>query len=361
MAIDIQPILDEVNGLVEAETANISNAVFQEYIQNSDFVAQHDILTGIEGGTLVPIIDAEPDYGFLKTNQTGSSCSFNECDYSATSSAKKWEPADYNCEIAICKQDLERDFRKFWNIRCKDFSGETDAFIQFLVELLGRNQNASLWRIGYFDYLDNTNADFAGIDGFFPQWMALAPVGDDQRVEIPENAGATFEDQMALAPDRGYQVYKEMYDKMVMQAPWMINKANLAIETTPELAFNYLNWLQENKEVTCCFNTNNDGVTSSAYSLDNLNYLGVPIIVRWEWQRIIRYFAQASGTVAYDNPHRAVLTYRANKPVGTCELEYLKKFEMFYEKQRGDRTLYLRTESSLDAKVVLDEDFILAI
>ena len=69
-----------------------------------------------------------------------------------------------------------------------------------------------------------------------------------------------------------------------------------------------------------------DGATSSGYALDRLNYMGIPIIIRNEWTEIIQWQAGATPTV-YDKPHRAVLTYDGNKPLGTCDQNKLKEFK----------------------------------
>lgn len=356
MAIDLGPILSNINSLCEADGASISEAVFAKYLLDASFAQHHEIMTGVRNGKMIPIIDAKPDYGFLKVSP--GDCQTNTCDYDATSSDKKWHPADYSCRVPICKETLDCDFRKFWGMRCKDFDDENDAFMQFLIEKIMESVNSSQWRIGYFDSLANANPDFAGIDGLFAQWLALAPVGSPNRFEIPENALATIPAQMALDPARGYDVLKEMYDYAAVNIPHILTTPGIHFDITPVLAYNYLAYLRDNKEVNCCFNTANDGITSSGYAIENLNYLGIPIDVRNEWRNIIEWQATESGATNYDNPHRAVLTYRGNKPVGTCDTEAFEKFRLFYDEK--DLTLLIDVGSSFDTKVIIDTDFVLA-
>lgn len=356
MAIDISGILEEVNGLCAADKANINSVIFKRYLEDADFPAHHEILTEIRNGQLVPIIDAAPDYGFLKVSPGG--CGVNTCDISTTSSVKKWAPADYNCRVTICKEDLDCDFRKFWDMNCKDYDNMEDAFIDFLVMQINKNVNSSQWRIGYFDDTEGENPDFAGIDGLFKQWAAIATVGSNQRVEIAENSEATFADQLALGDDTGYTVFKSMYDLAAVNNPQLLSSPGLHFDATPQLAYNYLQYLQANREVGCCFNLQNDGITSSGYSLDTLNYLGIPIRIRNEWWNIIQWQAAEASATNYDDPHRAVLTTRGNKPVGTCDDDAFREFDMFYD--RKDREILITVGSSFDAKVVVDSDFILA-
>lgn len=356
MAVNIDPILSEINDLCSADKANINEAIFEAYVQDESFTAHHTVLTEIRNGRLIPIINARPDYGYMKVAQ--GNCQMNVCDVTATSSAKKWSPVDYNCRLEICKEDLECDFRAFWNMKCKDFDNMNDAFIQFIVGKVKENLNASQWRIGYFDDSADTNPDYAGIDGLFKQYLAIAPTGSDQRFEIPENAEATIADQMSLDPDRAYNLFKAMYAWAALNNAQLLSKADIHFDVTPELAHNYLAWLMDNKEVNCCFSTT-DGVTSSRYALDSLNYLGVPIRIRQEWSNIIKWDQEQSGSANYDNPHRILLTTKGNKPIGTCDSESFSKFDMWYD--RRDKIILIDTETSFDAKVVVDKDFAIAI
>lgn len=356
MAIDLTPILSEVNDLCSADKANINNVIFATYLEDSSFPQHHQINTEVRANSIIPFIDAKPDYGFLKVKP--EACGMNVCDYNATSSAKKWNPADYNCRVTICKDTLDCDFRAFWNMNCKDYDNMEDAFMQFLVNKLLESQNASQWRIGYFDTLANTDPAYAGIDGLFAQMLAAAPVGSWNRIAIPENAEVTIPAQMTLAPDRGYQVLKAMYDAAAINNPALLQTAGLHFDLTPELAYNYLQYLQENKEVLCCFSTT-DGITSSRYALDGLNYLGIPIQVRNEWKSIIQWQQAQSGAANYDNPHRAVLTYTNNKPVGTCDMDAFENFDMWYD--RKDKEIIIDIETSFDAKLLNNTDFVIAI
>lgn len=356
VAINITPILDEVNDLCSADKANIASAIYEEYVEAAPFAANHTIETDVRAGSLIPLIDAAPDYGFMKVSQ--GNCNMNECDITTESSAKKWNPVDYNCRLIICKDDLDCDFRKFWNMRCKDFDNMEDAFMQFLVERVNVNFNASQWRIGYFDTSTNTDTDYAGIDGLFHQWLALAPVGAPNRFVIPENAEATIADQLDLAPDRAYTLFRQMWLWASVSNTSLFSQPNLRFEVTPELAYNYLAYLQDNKEINCCESAT-DGITSSRYNIAGLNYLGIPIVIREEWRQIIQWQQQQSGAANLPNPHRAVLTYRDNKVIGTCDQEAFRNFDMFYD--RKDRKIYIDIATSMDAKVLVNQGFALAI
>lgn len=356
MAINIDPILTAVNSLCAADKADFSNVIFSNYVKGENFAQHHELMTEVRNNEVIPYIDSKPDYGFLKVSQSG--CASNICDVNATASVKRWNPVDYDCRLVICKKDLTCDFRKFWDMNCKDYKNMNDAFMQFIVGKVNENFNASQWRIGYFDDNANTDEDYAGIDGLFKQWLALAPVGAPNRFEIPENDEATIAEQMQLAPDRAYTIFRDMFRWASTNNTALLASQGLHFDVTPELAWNYLFYLQENKEVQCCFSST-DGITGSKYSMDQLNYMGVPIFIRHEWQQIVQWQQQQAGSVNLPDPHRAVLTTRGNKPAGTCDAAAFRDFDMWYNKD--EKKIKIDIATSFDMKVLRNTDFAIAI
>lgn len=356
MALNIDPILTSVNSLCSADKVDISNVIFQNHLEDAPFAAHHNVMTEVRNGQLIPYMDAKPNYGFMKVSQ--GNCVSNVCDVNTTSSTKKWSPIDYNCKLSICKEDLSCDFRKFWGMKCKDFDNMNDAFIAFIVDRVNSDFNSSQWRIGYFDTSTNTDPEYAGIDGLFQQWLALAPVGSPQRFPIPENAEPTVAEQMDLAPDRAYNLFRDMFRSASINNPTLLASPGLHFDVTPVLAWNYLFYLQENKEINCCFSTT-DGITKSAYSIDNLNYMGVPIYIRNEWKGVIEWQQSEAGSVNLPNPHRAVLTTVGNKPIGTCDAEAFRDFDMWYNKD--EKKVKIEIATSFDAKVLRNDEFLIAI
>ena len=355
MAINIDGILSEVDSLCAADKVSINEAIFETYVKDEAFTQHHNFMTDIRNGRLIPLINAKQDYGFLKVRP--GNCQMNVCEISTTSSVKKWNPADYNCRLVICKDDLACDFKKFWDMKCKDYSNMEDAFIQFLVQKTAENVNASQWRIAYFDDSENDNPDYAGIDGLFAQYMEIVQTNTDQHFAIPENLEATTAAQLALADGRALGLLKAMYNWAASYNSALLLSPDVHFDITPELAFNYLASLQAG-EVNCCYPGSADGITSSRYSLDTLNYMGVPLRIRNEWRGVIQWEAEMEGAANLNNPHRIVLSTKANKPIGTCDEASFDDFDMFYEKK--DKKIYIDVQTSFDAKVLVDTDFAIA-
>lgn len=358
MAIDLSGILEDVNNLCSADKVSINETIFERYMKDEAFNQHHTVLTEVRNGRLVPIMKANPDYGFLKVRP--GNCQMNICSITGTTSNKKWAPVDYNCRLEICKDTLDCDFKMFWDMKCKDYDNMEDAFIDFLVAKTQENVNASQWRIAYFDDSENEDDEYAGIDGLFAQYAAIvATTGHtDQLFNIPENEEATIADQMDLADGRALGLIKDMYNWAGLNNPTLLTSADAHFDITPELAFNYLASLQSG-EGGCCWPGADDGITSSRYDINNLNYMGIPIRIRHEWKGVIVWEQEQSSAANFNNPHRILFTTKSNKPIGTCDDNSFNSFDIFYDKK--DKEIIIDVETSFDAKVILDRDFAIAI
>ena len=358
----LNALLLAANTISKSNSANANNLVFQEIMETSDFTMHHSISTGIEANDMVPVLEKTKQYGFLKASDITQGCNFNQCSVVDTITHQFWSPNKYDCELEICLSapSFTRDFKAFWNLNCADYDKNVDSvLIAYIIDRVKDYHNQSLWRIAYFDYKANPNPGFAGIDGLFVQYQAVATTTNvEQRVVITENSATTIAGQMTLTADAGKNYLKAMYDKMMEFRPHLLNKVGLRFEITRKLATNYLHWLQENREVNCCYNMNHDGTTSSGYNLNNLNYMGIPILIRDEWTDIIVLLAGASATV-YDKPNRILLTYDGNKAIGTCDEDQLKHFKIVFDEVT--EIIHVRAKTTLDVKVPLVQDFILAI
>lgn len=360
---NIEDLIDASVDLAEARQLNIDNVIFEDVVETSDFASKHYIQTGVEHNTPILAWEQPKNWGFLKKS-ADTGCTWNSCTLSSEPTKKLWSPVNYDCSLEFCWNDpqITKNFRAFWNLKCQS-DPETDfnnAFYAFVVDQMSKAVNDSHWRIAYFDYKDNDNEDFAGIDNFFIKMLSILtdPVlAAVQRVTIAKNSQTTIANQMNLAADDAYKIFKEQYTKMLTSRPYMMTKPGLKFRVTQELALNYLMWLQDNKEINCCFSPT-DGVTTSKYSLENLNYMGIPIQIEQEWSDLIKYLAGPSAT-AYDKPHRSLLTYDTELSVGTCDMTAFKNMKRVYDPLT--EKLHLRVKTNIDVNVTFDKNFILAI
>ncbi len=371
LGIDISPILNEINNQSSAFSLEFSKLVYEDVMKSRSIKEMHNIHEGVENGEKIPLAKKGKGYKYMKSKEgLDSQCGYNECEVSATFSTKKWETHKYNCEQKLCIKDIEQDFAKWWGLNCKDLNPESEtdvknAFIDFLIDLKSNALTDSLWTKVWFTSMSYTKAsDLYGADGLFTQMLAIAPdTNKKQRVVISENSNKTFDEQLALDPQRGYETYSKMYD-LALKNKGVRKVKNAIIYTTEDLAINYLQYLRDNNQVNCCFK---EDVTKGVYSLDNLNIFGMPIKIVPEWDEIIQgtdddgnpYFAELNDGTKWTSPHRAVLTYKENMPVGTCNSGNFDKVRVIFDVIT--ELTYLRSEYSVGAMVLKDNDFIIAV
>lgn len=358
--IDITPILTQIATPSDALNLAFSQLIYTKYLDSANVTEFTELQTGVKCGAKIPFADKGKNYNFMKSKASlTSQCDFNECDVTTTFSVKEWDTHAYNCEVKLCKADLECDFQKWFNESgCNEADDLGDNFIQFLVDWMGDALIDSHWvKVWFADSSVAPTSGLFGADGLFVQALAAAPVGAPNRIEILENAQTTYATQTALAAQTGYEVFSAMYDAMLMNEQLLSMESGISILATKGLVVNYLQYLRQNNQVDCCFK--ND-VTQGVYTLQNLNIFGVPIRIMNEWDEIIRgtYFTELNDGTQWNAPHRAILTYKENLQVGTCNADTLDEVEVLYNPY--DKNISIRSEYEIGTTIMFDNELILA-
>lgn len=363
VTMDLTPILSEMTSESSVMSLKFSELVFKKYTETRSILEFNDLKTGIKCNSKIPFADLGNDYRYMKSKEAlTSQCDFNECDVNITFSTKTWQTHAYNCQVSICRADLDCEFESYFGKNCQTDMDKEDLFIQFLVDYVTDKLVKSHWVKTWFTGSSyNTSSDLYGSDGLFVQMLAAAPVGSSNRIEIPENSQPDYASQMTLDPERGFKVYSEI-QKRLLKNRSLRGIKGLVIHTTEDLAINYMEYLQNNNQVNCCYKAD---VTQSIYTLDSLNIFGIPIKVVPEFDDIIQgvvggtpMFSELNNGTVYNAPHRAFVTYKENIPAGTCDSEKLQNVELLYDPYK--RTMNIRTEYEMGSALIKDEDLILA-
>ncbi len=187
--------------LSEKEKLSIINKKRESVIKNKK-------KTGVKKGDKIPLADKGKNYNYMKSKEgLTSQCDFNECDVTVKFSTKKWDTHAYNCEVKLCRADLESDFLEYFGTKCNAETDVQDAFIKFLVDWVNDALIASHWvKVWFTSGSYPTTSGLYGADGLFTQMMGVAQVGSTQRIEIPENKNNDYATQLALDPQRGFEV-----------------------------------------------------------------------------------------------------------------------------------------------------------
>lgn len=335
------------------EATAVSQAIFLALIEESELSEDHDIVTGIEHKTQIPFIG---NLGLVGKKITGCSRETNDSTIPVTE--KWWDPEHIGDRLKHCAKDVPALLKLFKKAKRMnpDFFDRIDAeeFGVIIAKVLDA-MNSMLNRLVWFGDKNAANVGDSGlikdgvdvayfniINGLFKQIMTEIPDSAPNYVEIAANDGATYNDQ-TLSDGDALKIFRKMHNALDARFFQAINQgAQPRLLVTRELMQNYWDTL-EDKSLGFTLQETQDGVTK-------MNYRGIPIKVRYDWDNNIRSF-QDNGT-KWNLPHRAILTVKENIPVGTLSTEDLDNLESWYEKK--DKANYIDFDLTLDAKHLLE-------
>lgn len=364
--VDPQVLLDAISNISDAERMAFNRVVWEEYIVSGSITEYHNIVTGVRCGAPIPYGNKKQGYGFMQNAASlASQCDDILTEVGAALSTKQWNPGLYTNTLELCYADIECKMREWFSSeKCNSSDPIGTQYWNFLVSLVGEQLRNSHWAKTYFGATTSTSAALNGHNGVFTQYLGITNTNTDQRIAIAENAGATYVAQK-LADDTGFETFRDMHER-AEDSFSLRSKGMLPIKSTRALATNYLRWLRNNKQVGCCeFDTN-----SNMFSLDNINIFGRPIKIIDEWDEIIMgtspdsngvevpHFAELNDGTKYTSPHRAVITYKENEPIGTCDSGELSEMKIKHD-EYTEKTK-IKCKYDFDVKVLKETDFILA-
>jgi len=181
--------------------------------------------------------------------------------------------------------------------------------------------------------------------GLWRQLVDAVDSGTTPRYTIAENGGASYAAQNNLAADRALKAMRGLYNDIDSRARL---GDGLVFQMTDSLYRNWLNYLEDKSLAFTLERTEKGKVTQ-------MSYRGIPIIVRYDWDRNIR--ASFDTGAKYYLPHRMLLSPINNIPIGTSDEGDLNSLDMFYD--RTAKTHYIDVAFYLDCKLL--EDYMAAV
>lgn len=335
----------DMRALAETLSANnkltIANAIFANALLAGDIAERHMVVTGVNEGDVVPIIDDSVNYAsFPFLSKT--SCESAACDLGIVFSGKKWKLGLIGCKHEICMKEFTADFRYFFNQNYQVLHN-LDLNSQLLVYLQSKFENnfrGAKYRVAYF--ADTTTDEEApyydylkDFDGFFTQ----AEAGDGTKIEFNQT-NPTGQD--------AYDALEEAY-AAYMESDWA-DKQGVTWKVTRKFAslmVRWLNGLKDKSQYNCeCYSA--DGITAQrTFSLEGqLSFFGIPVEIERDLDGIITQ-------LGFDRPYRALLTYRNNLMIGTQEEENLSEFDIWYDK--STKKVIIEGEALIGAMMPTDE------
>lgn len=333
------------------EARETSQLVFEKTYARPEIAKVHNVMTGVDMDRYIPILG---QFGLVGKVDPGS-CSVNTETGQIPVSQKTWTPKKVSFRLAHCQDDIN-DKLKFWKkamIAKNLWEDVDDEMMAFITDMAIEATTQSILRIADFGDTDaevvasggyltagTTKTYFNMLDGLWKQiFTDQAGSALAHRYEITENGVGTKVDQLNLAADRALQAFRDMYNSI---DPRAFEGSNLVFMVTRSLFNNWQDFL-EDKSLFFMLTQAEKGATKWSYR-------GIPVIVRHDWERLIRSYHDLSTT--YYLPHRAVLVDINNIPIGTSDEESMSTLDSFYDKT--DKTWYMDVAYKLDVKLLLE-------
>ena len=339
----------------EQEALSASEAIFTKALMKPELNAVHNVMTGIQMKTQIPIYGR---FGIAGKKSLGS-CNVNAETLTSVATEKFWDPELINFRQTHCQEDINQLF-KMWKRdpnALKTWESMDPGQEEFLIDLTADATMESILRITSLADESALNVGSGGnitagvnilyftmLNGLWQQLFSAVAGGTTARYQITENGAATEAQQFALASDRALKVFRNLYEKIDTRA---FRDGSLVFQVTNSILLNWQSFL-EDKSLAFMLNRTEEGATK-------YDYRGIPIIVRYDWTNNLKSYFD-TGTKLY-LPNRALLGPITNIPVGTSDESNLSDFDMFYD--RTTKKLHTDVAYYIDAKLI--EDFMTAV
>ena len=340
------------------EARETNDLVFRKVWSAPMLEAMASIMTGVQMDKRIPIMGR---FGLLGQASPGD-CSNNDSTDTIPTSEKTWLPKLISFRLIHCQEQVP-DLLKFWKKSrvaantWEEVDGEMMTFIE------DKSEAATKESIIRFADFGNTDASPVGdatgdetltagtdktffnvINGLWAQIFAdQAGSAEGYRYTIAENALASKALQLDLAADAAILAMRAMYDNI---APEAFDGSDLRFQMTRTM---FSNWQAFLEDKSLAFTLTQAETKSGT---DGWTYRGIPIVVRNDWDRIIKSYYDLGAT--YYLPHRIVLADLNNIPIGTSDTESFDTLKSHFDATTEKH--YLKVAYRLDRKVLLDEE-----
>lgn len=277
---------------------------------------------------------------------------------SVAMSQKFWAPERCKFWLSECVDNYQEIFFVWAQKKGINRNDLTEGELAtFITERMTDSLKKDLMRIAWFNDVNHGNisdspagvitdgvslTDYNIIDGFWAQIYDIVAADATKRYTITENAAVTKVLQDTLAADRALAMLRDMLQKADKR---LSEQTDIAFYLTDSLVNNYQTYLESQSNSTSFARI--EGVKYGGFET-GLSFRNIPIYRMSFWDRTIR--ADFDNGTTYYQPHRAVLTSKANLGVGVEDLASLKDMEVWYEKM--EQTNNFRGGFKIDAKVI---------
>lgn len=308
------------------ESESVSTAVFEQVYTKPKLTDIHDIMTGIQMKTQIPILGLTGMVGKI-----ANGCTPNTSSERPAASEKFADPALISFRLTHCEANVPQLF-KLWKraARAAGTWEEANEIIDFISDHAIDATEEAILRISSFaDKIADNVADggylTAGVDPtFFTMinglWQQIFATPALVRYTIPENSEATKAAQAALDSERSLTMLRYLIDNCDSRI-FDGDQSRVKFQMTRGL-YNNLRAYYEDKSLGFTLERTEKGALK-------LFYNGYEIIVRHDWNRNIEANHNLGDT--YFNPNRCLFGPISNIPIVTSDTESMVKVKSFYD------------------------------
>jgi hypothetical protein len=349
--------------LNEQEAQSASEVIFSKTFMSPEINQVHNVMTGVEMDKYIPLLGRLGLTGKLDPG----SCGNNDINGAIATSEKMWEPKLISSRLVHCQTDLP-DLLKFWKksrIAANTWEEVDGELMTFIEDQASESVKDSILRHADFGdkgaspvgdgtgdetlTVGTDKAYFNVIDGLWAQIFADQALGASAltyRHSLASYNGqatkALQNSTLVAATDACIDAMRAMYDNI---APEAFQGTNLVFQMTRSM---YNNWLAFLEDKSLIFTLSQAEQKTS----NGLAYRGIPIVVRYDWDRIIRTYYD-NGTTYY-LPHRIILADINNIPIGTSDSESLTMLKSHFDLTTEKH--YIKNAYKIDMKILVEEE-----
>lgn len=335
------------------QAQSLADVIKEKSFYTPELSLFHTIVEPIETRRKIPYLG---HFGLL--GKAGAGCNPAPETPNILGTEKEWDPQQALIYVTQCYDDLMESFWVYGmnkGVKRPDLTN-TD-YADFIGDRLGVAQKEAILRWIWFGDTDAETTDgtpagnltagtqedhFTLIDGLWKQIFAIVAADSARRIEISENAEATYDAQKFATADTEAMKVTGIFQDMIYGSDFRMRAAGGMIICTQSMFDQYAKELR-GVTVDSSYKRIEAGYTSLAFE-------GTKIIAFPFWDRMIRTYFN-TGT-KWHLPHRAIYIDKSNILVGTDKASGLAETEVWYN--RETELNHWKSRFMLDAKIAED-------
>ena len=361
----------------DLQVTDLKLALFLESYKVNSFKEYHTILTNMKKGQQVLFMG---DYDELVgQTRTVGACAIPKSIGGISTSKKTWNPTAWGEQFEFCSDDWQPYISQFaLAMGINQFDMANTDIMDMVVDRIAKRIQQAHWIKAWFGDTASAAFDaspdgvlieakyvpfFSTFDGYFKQmvdYTATDDTAEKQLVAIAGNNKVTYDTyakQLAWATTASetHTGYNKAYDVahgIAFSTPAFIRKNSGKTALCTRMYYDALMQNFIGKGLESMYVNLTEGV-------EGLKVLGITYIPIDDWDTVIENY-EHDGT-KYNNPFRVVVTPKENlqyATTGSGEIG-IKDASTFYVQK--DHKTYLEFLDETDAKVVMNNQFIIAI